>query len=80
MIHRPNLYKIGGDCNDWDEDQLHLLEDIFQILHVMLITNDKERRRLSLDPSSTPSVQDFRALVIYDYSPLRRVIFILGYG
>jgi hypothetical protein len=62
VIHSSNMYKVEGDCNDWDENQIHLLEDIFQNLHSMLITNDKERRRLKLDLSSTPSPQAFRAL------------------
>jgi hypothetical protein len=61
VIHSSNMYKVEGDCNDWDENQIHLLEDIFQNLHSMLITNDKERRRLKLDLSSTPSPQAFRA-------------------
>ncbi len=46
----------------------------------MLITNDKERGRVNIDPSSTPTPQAFRALVVNDCSPLLRVIFILGYG
>jgi hypothetical protein len=80
VIHSSNMYKVEGDCNDWDENQIHLLEDIFQNLHSMLITNDKERRRVNIDPSSMPTPQAFRALVANDYSPLCRMIFILGYG
>jgi hypothetical protein len=80
VIHSSNMYKVGGDCNDWDENQLHLLEDISQNLHHLLITNDKQRGHFNFDPSSTPSVQAFRAFVLNDYSPLCRVIFMLGYG
>jgi hypothetical protein len=74
------MYKVKGDCNDWDENQIHLLEDIFQNLHSMLITNDKERSRVNIDPSRAPTPEAFRALLINDYSPLCRMIFILGYG
>jgi hypothetical protein len=80
VIHSSNMYKVEGDCNDWDENQIHLLEDICQNLHSMLITNDKERSRVNIDPSSMPTPEGFRALAINDYSPLCRMIFILGYG
>jgi hypothetical protein len=73
------MYKVEGDCNDWDENQIHLLQ-VFQNFHSMLITNDKERRRVNIDPNSTPAPQAFRALVLNNYDPLCRVIFILGYG
>jgi hypothetical protein len=78
---QSEMYRLGGDCNDWGEDQLHFLEDIFQHFHHMLITHDDQRRRVDINPHGPPPTgRGLRSLASDDYSPLHRMVFMMAYG
>jgi hypothetical protein len=72
----------GGDCNDWGEEQRHLLENIFQNFHHLLRTNEGQRQRQGdINPHcAPPTAQGLRSLGSNDYSPLHRMIFMMAYG
>jgi hypothetical protein len=75
------MFPAGGDCNDWGEDQLHLLEALFQHFHHMLITHDDQRQLVDINPHcATPTAQGLRSLASDDYSPLHRMVFMMAYG
>jgi hypothetical protein len=66
---QSEMYRVEGDCNDWGEDQLHLLEDLFQ------------RHRVDINPHCpTPTARGLRSLASNDYSPLHRMVFMMAYG
>jgi hypothetical protein len=78
---QSQMYRVGGDCNDWGEDQLHMLEDLFQHYHHMLITHDDLRQGVDINPHSpTPTARGLRSLASDDYSPLHRMVFMMAYG
>jgi hypothetical protein len=76
------MYPFGGDCNDWGEEQRHLLENIFQNFHHLLRTNEGQRQRQGdINPHcAPPTAQGLRSLGSNDYSPLHRMIFMMAYG
>jgi hypothetical protein len=75
------MFRVEADCNDWGEDQLHLLENIFQHFHHMLITHDDQRRGVDINPHCpTPTARGLRSLASDDYSPLHRMVFMMAYS
>jgi hypothetical protein len=64
------MAKVEGDCGLGRKSDSST-QDIFQNLHSMLITNDKERRRLKLDLSSHQVLRLFALPFVGD---------VLGYG
>ena len=78
-----SFFALNGDTDSMGEAQIHLLERIFQILHVLVITNDKNQtgaRNFHPPMDDTKTEYSLRVLAAQDYSVLRRLVHVLAYG
>jgi len=69
------------ETTDMGENQIHLIEKIQQIFHVLLITKDKKRYEQYFYPGGDPChVETLQQLAKEDYTVLHRAIHVLAYG
>ena len=80
MNHKSVQFLSNGDCNEWNEEQFELLEDLFKIFHVLLVSGDRRRGTQEFDPLSSPTRESIFRLASNDDSPLHRCIHALSQG
>jgi len=81
VVADSQLFPVSVDSIEMGEDQIMLLEEIFKILHGLLISNDADRtdRHFMADGDPTDG-KALARLASDDYSVLHRVVHILAYG
>jgi len=67
------------DPEGWSEHNIDVMESIFQTLHPILITNDKDSN-IQYDPFALPTQESIDDAINSDKSVLHRILFALGYG
>jgi hypothetical protein len=77
QVHACNLNKTMSD--EWGEQQLGILELIFRMLHVMLITNNHQGQE-KYDPLAFPTRDAMIRLASSDTLELHRLLFALARG
>jgi hypothetical protein len=68
------------NCNGWGEEQVRAIEALGMNLHALMVTGDKEGKKVQLDPLAYPSRDALVDLAYSDSSPLHRFIHCLLNG
>jgi len=72
------MYNIEQDCNDYNQDELIVLESLAVMLNMLLIINDKHWTKKQFHPRGDPSAKAWKKVFMDDYSPLHRFVHSLG--